>query len=66
MVGTPTSAHYQLEQSLLGRSFQTAFRARHIPQGIMDRKKREFRNFTQGRLTVEAYQREFLGFVSLR
>ena len=42
------------------QEFQTAFRARHIPQGIMDRKKREFRNFTQGRLTVEAYQREFL------
>ena len=40
--------------------FQTAFRARHIPQGIMDRKKREFRNLTQGRMTVDAYQREFL------
>ena len=26
----------------------------------MDRKKREFRNLTQGRMTVDAYQREFL------
>ena len=36
--------------------FQAAFRARFIPQGIMDRKKREFRNLTQGNKTVEAYQ----------
>ena len=28
--------------------FQAAFRARHIPQGIMDMKKREFHNLTQG------------------
>ncbi|XP_044428647.1 uncharacterized protein [Triticum aestivum] len=40
--------------------FQAAFRARFIPQGVMDRKKREFRNLTQGNKTVEAYQREFL------
>src|SRR3954471_20171202 len=40
--------------------FQTAFRARYIPQGIMDRKREEFRNLTQGNMTVEAYQREFL------
>ena len=40
--------------------FKAAFRARYIPQGVMDRKKREFRNLTQGNKTVEAYQREFL------
>jgi hypothetical protein len=40
--------------------FQAAFRARYIPQGIMDRKKTEFRNLTQGNKTVKAYQREFL------
>ena len=40
--------------------FRAAFRARFSPQGIMDRKKREFRNLTQGNKTVEAYQREFL------
>src|SRR3954464_3598667 len=40
--------------------FQTAFRARYIPQGIMDRKGEEFRNLTQGNMTVEAFQREFL------
>src|SRR4051812_47224094 len=35
--------------------FQTAFRACYIPQGIMDRKREEFRNLTQGNMTVEAY-----------
>jgi hypothetical protein len=40
--------------------FQAAFRARFIPQGIMDRKKREFRNLVQGNKSVDAYQREFL------
>jgi hypothetical protein len=36
--------------------FKAAFRARYIPQGVMDRKKTEFRNLTQGSKTVEAYQ----------
>ena len=40
--------------------FKAAFRARYIPQGVMDRKKTEFRNLTQGNKTVEVYQREFL------
>jgi hypothetical protein len=40
--------------------FQAAFRARYIPQGIMGRKKREFRNLTLGSKTVDVYQREFL------
>ena len=40
--------------------FQAAFRARHIPQGMMDKKKREFRNLVQGNKTVDAYQRDFL------
>src|ERR1044071_7865933 len=40
--------------------FQSAFCARYIPQGIIDRKQEEFRNLTQGNMTVEAYQREFL------
>src|SRR3954469_7080742 len=35
--------------------FLTAFRARYIPQGIMDRKHEEFRKLTQGNMTVEAY-----------
>ena len=41
-------------------NFQAAFRARFIPQGIMDRKKREFRKLTQGNKSVDAYQWEFL------
>ena len=40
--------------------FQTAFRARYISKGTMDKKKREFRNLTQGKKTVEEYQKEFL------
>lgn len=40
--------------------FQTAFRARYISQGTIEKKKREFRNLTQGKKTVEAYQKEFL------
>src|SRR3954466_12405230 len=40
--------------------FQSAFHACYIPQGIIDRKLEEFRNLTQGNMTVEAYQCEFL------
>src|SRR4051812_17557849 len=40
--------------------FQSAFRARYIPQGIIDRTQEEFRNLTQGNMTVEANQRDFL------
>src|SRR3954466_11928165 len=40
--------------------FKTTFRARYIPQVIMNHMKAEFRNLVQGNKTVEAYQREFL------
>ena len=40
--------------------FQTAFRARYIPRGLMDQKKKEFRNLIQGKMTVDEYQRKFL------
>jgi hypothetical protein len=40
--------------------FQSAFRARHIPQGLVDQKKKEFRKLTQGKMTVDEYQRNFL------
>src|SRR4051812_36864823 len=40
--------------------FKAAFRARYIPQAIMNRMKAEFRNLVQGSKSVEAYQREFL------
>ena len=39
--------------------FSEAFREHHIPEGLMDRKREEFCNFTQGRLAVDAYSREF-------
>ena len=42
------------------QEFQTAFRGHHIPQGIMDRMKREFHELTQGKDTVDAYRRKFL------
>ena len=37
--------------------FSEAFREHHIPKGLIDRKREEFCNFTQGRLTVDAYSR---------
>src|SRR3954462_13586181 len=39
--------------------FCTAFRENHIPKGLMDRKREEFCNLTQGRRTVDEYSREF-------
>src|SRR3954470_10191135 len=39
--------------------FSAAFHEHHIPEGLMDRKREEFCNFTHGRLTVDAYSREF-------
>ena len=42
------------------QEFQLAFRARHIPQGQMDQKKKEFRKLSQGTMTVDEYQRKFL------
>ncbi|XP_073357970.1 uncharacterized protein [Aegilops tauschii subsp. strangulata] len=42
------------------QKFQLAFRARHIPQGLMDQKKKEFCKLSQGTMTVDEYQRKFL------
>src|SRR4051812_42854967 len=39
--------------------FSEAFHEHHIPEVLMDRKREEFCNFSQGRLTVDAYSREF-------
>src|SRR3954468_11722283 len=39
--------------------FCTSFREHHIPKGLMDRKREEFCNLTQGRKTVDEYNREF-------
>ena len=39
--------------------FSEAFREHHILEGLIDRKREEFYNLTQGRLTVDAYTREF-------
>src|SRR3954464_8081824 len=39
--------------------FCTAFREHHIPKGLMDRKREEFCNLTQGRRTIDEYSREF-------
>ena len=35
------------------QEFQLAFRARHIPQGPMDQKKKEFCKLSQGTMTVD-------------
>jgi hypothetical protein len=42
------------------QQFQSTFRARYIPQGLIDQKKQEFRKLTQGKMTVDEYQRKFL------
>jgi hypothetical protein len=42
------------------QQFQSAFHARYIPQGLMDQKKQEFRKLSQGKMTVDEYQRKFL------
>ena len=39
--------------------FRNAFRAAYIPQPILDLKRREFLDLTQGRMDVQAYGREF-------
>src|SRR3954464_2367127 len=39
--------------------FCTAFREHHIPKGLMDCKREEFCNLTQGRRFVDEYSREF-------
>ena len=43
-----------LEQDhvVTGQEFQTAFRAHHIPEGLLDRKLNEFLALTQGTRTV--------------
>ena len=42
------------------QEFQLAFHARHIPRGLMDQKKKEFRKLSQGTMNVDEYQRKFL------
>ena len=39
--------------------FCTAFREHHIPKVLMDRKREEFCNLTQGRSFVDEFSREF-------
>jgi hypothetical protein len=39
--------------------FRTAFRARHIPEGLIERKLNEFLNLTQGTRTVLQYAQVF-------
>src|ERR1041385_9223352 len=42
------------------QEFQLAFRAWHLPQGLMDKKKEDFRQLRQGQTTVDEYHRKFL------
>src|SRR3954471_21019934 len=39
--------------------FCTSFREHHIPKGLMDRKREELCNLTQGRRTVDEFSHEF-------
>src|SRR3954463_4133125 len=42
------------------QDFQIAFRAWHIPQGLMDQKKEEFHKLRQGQTTIDEYHIKFL------
>ena len=42
------------------QEFQSAFRAWHLPQGLMHQKKEEFLKLRQGETTVVEYHRKFL------
>ena len=39
--------------------FRAAFRTAYIPQATMDRKRKEFRELTQGKMDVEVYGQHF-------
>ena len=41
------------------KDFCEAFHEHDIPQALIDRKKEEFCNLTQGKMDVDAYSREF-------
>ena len=41
------------------RDFTKAFREHHIPLALIDRKREEFCSFTQSKMAVDAYSREF-------
>src|SRR4051812_37149913 len=41
------------------RDFTEAIRENHIPLALIDRKREEFCSFTQGKMVVDAYSREF-------
>ncbi len=41
------------------KDFTEAFREHHIPQALLDRKREEFCSFTQSKMAVDAYSREF-------
>ena len=51
---------------VLWDEFRTAFRAHHIPEGLMDRKMNEFLALTQGTRTVLQYAQVFNHFVPIR
>ena len=46
-------------QTSTWRDFVEAFREHHIPEALIDRKREEFCSFTQGKMAVDAYSREF-------
>jgi hypothetical protein len=47
-------------RSISWEEFTEAFREHHVPEGVMDAKVEEFRNFTQGTLKVQEYTTRFI------
>jgi hypothetical protein len=51
-------AHEELE-SINWLEFRAAFRAHHVPQGVMKLKKKEFQDLKQGPMCVNGYVTKF-------
>jgi hypothetical protein len=51
-------ANEELE-SINWSEFRAAFRAHHVPQGVMKLKKKEFQDMKQGSMSVDEYVTKF-------
>jgi hypothetical protein len=50
---------YEEPESINWPEFRAAFRAHHVPQGVIKLKKKEFRDIKQGSMSVNEYITKF-------
>jgi hypothetical protein len=50
---------YEEPESINWPEFRAAFRAHHVPQGVIKLKKKEFQNLKQGSMSVNEYVTKF-------